>query len=129
MRYLGLAEVTWLHDRIIATSGGSPGLRDLGLLEAALAQPRATFDRLDLYPDLIAKASSLCFSLVNGHAFIDGNKRIGHAAMEMFLLLNGARLVAEVDEQERLILDLAAGSLSREALEAWIRRHTSEEPG
>ncbi len=129
MRYLGLAEVTWLHDRIIATSGGSPGLRDLGLLEAALAQPRATFDGLDLYPDLIAKASSLCFSLVNGHAFIDGNKRIGHAAMEMFLLLNGARLVAEVDEQERLILDLAAGSLSREALEAWIRRHTSEEPG
>ena len=66
---------------------------------------------------------------MNGHAFIDANKRIGHAAMEMFLLLNGARLVAEVDEQERLILDLAAGSLSREALEAWIRRHTSEEPG
>lgn len=129
MRYLGLAEVTWLHDRIIATSGGSPGLRDLGLLEAALAQPRATFDGLDLYPDLIAKASSLCFSLVNGHAFIDGNKRIGHAAIEMFLLLNGARLVAEVDEQERLILDLAAGSLSREALEAWIRRHTNEQPG
>lgn len=129
MRYLGLAEVTWLHDRIIATSGGSPGLRDLGLLEAALAQPRATFDGLDLYPDLIAKASSLCFSLVNGHAFVDGNKRIGHAAMEMFLLLNGARLVAEVDEQERLILDLAAGSLSREALEAWIRRHTFEGPG
>lgn len=129
MRYLGLAEVTWLHDRIIATSGGSPGLRDLGLLEAALAQPRATFDGLDLYPDLIAKASSLCFSLVNGHAFIDGNKRIGHAAMEMFLLLNGARLVAQVDEQERLILDLAAGSLSREALEAWIRSHTIEEPG
>lgn len=129
MRYLGLAEVTWLHDRIIATSGGSPGLRDLGLLEAALAQPRATFDGLDLYPDLIAKASSLCFSLVNGHAFIDGNKRIGHAAMEMFLLLNGARLVADVDEQERLILDLAAGSLSREALEAWIRSHTIEEPG
>lgn len=129
MRYLGLAEVTWLHDRIIATSGGSPGLRDLGLVEAALAQPRATFDGLDLYPDLIAKASCLCFSLVNGHAFIDGNKRIGHAAMEMFLLLNGARLVAEVDEQERLILGLAAGSLSREALEAWIRGHTIEDPG
>ena len=56
MRYLGLAEVTWLRDRIIATSGGSPGLRDLGLVEAALAQPRATFDGIELYPDLIAKA-------------------------------------------------------------------------
>jgi death-on-curing protein len=129
MRYLGLAEVTWLHDRIIGNSGGSPGLRDLGLLEAALAQPPAAFDGLDLYPDLIAKASSLCFSLVNGHAFVDGNKRIGHAAMEMFLLPNGARLVAEVDEQERLILDLAAGSLSRQEMEAWIRRHTIDGPG
>lgn len=129
MKYLGLAEVMWLHDRLIATSGGTPGLRDLGQVEAALSQPRATFDGADLYPDLVAKAASLCFGLVRGHAFVDGNKRIGHAAMEMFLLLNGARLAADVDEQERLILDLAAGSLSREQLENWIRAHTIEEPG
>jgi death-on-curing protein len=129
MNYLGLAEVIWLHDRLIATSGGTQGLRDLGQLEAALAQPNSTFDGADLYPDLVAKAAALCFGLVRGHAFVDGNKRIGHAAMEMFLLINGMRLVAEVGDQERLILDLAAGSLPRETLEAWIRAHAIEEPG
>lgn len=98
-------------------------------MEAALAQPRATFDGADLYPDLIAKACALCFGLVRGHAFVDGNKRIGHAAMELFLLLNGARLVASVDEQEKLILDLAAGLLSREHLEAWVRSHAIDGPG
>jgi death-on-curing protein len=129
VKFLGLPEVIWLHDRLLATSGGTPGLRDLGQLEAALAQPRATFDGTDLYPDLLAKAAALCFGLVQGHAFVDGNKRIGHAAMEMFLLLNGMRLVSNVDDQERLILDLAAGSLSREQLEAWVRAHAIEGPG
>ena len=87
MKHLGLAEVMWIHDRLIATSGGTAGLRDLGQVEAALARPRATFDGADLYPDLIAKAGALCFGLVKGHAFVDGNKRVGHAAMELFLLL------------------------------------------
>lgn len=128
MKYLGLAEVLWLHARILATSGGAPGLRDLGRVEAALAQPRATFDGNDLYPDLIAKAAALCFGLVRGHAFVDGNKRIGHAAMEMFLLLNGVHLVAELDDQERLVLELAEGALSREDLEAWVRGHTRAGP-
>lgn len=128
MKYLALAEVMWLHDRLIATSGGAPGLRDMGQLEAALAQPRATFDGDDLYPDLVAKAAALCFSLVKGHAFVDGNKRVGHAAMEMLLLLNGVRLVANVDGQEELMLELAGGSLSRAQLEAWIRIHIVEAP-
>ena len=123
MRHLTLTEVIWLHDRILSTSGGTHGLRDLRQLEAALAQPRATFDSEDLYPDLPSKATALCFGLVRGHAFVDGNKRIGHAAMELFLLLNGSRLEASLDDQERTILELAAGSLSREQLDTWIRAH------
>jgi len=71
-----------LHDRIIISSGGSHGIRDVSALESALAQPRATFDGVDLYPDLIAKAAALGFLLVANHPFVDGNKRIGHAAME-----------------------------------------------
>ena len=74
---MSFTEVIWLHDRIISTSGGIHGLRDLRQLEAALAQPRATFDSVDLYPDLPSKATTLCFGLVRGHAFVDGNKRIG----------------------------------------------------
>ena len=129
MRQLSLPELLWLHDRLLQTSGGTPGVRDLGQIEAALAQPRASFDTADLYPDLLAKAAVLCFGLVRGHGFIDGNKRIGHAAMEMLLLLNGATLNADVDEQERVILAVADGSLSREAFERWVREHAVLQPG
>ena len=81
MRHLSLSEVIWLHDRLIQTSGGTSGIRDLGQAQAAVAQPRATFDGADLYRDLVAKAATLCFGLVRGHGFVDGNKRIGHAAI------------------------------------------------
>jgi death-on-curing protein len=104
MRYLSLAEVLVLHDRIITHSGGAAGLRDLGSLESALAQPRATFDGVDLYPSLAEKAAALAYSLVGNHPFVDGNKRIGHAALETFLVLNGFELEATVDDAESLFL-------------------------
>lgn len=89
MRYLTLTEVLELHRRIIAQSGGSEGVRDLGALELALAQPRMTFANRELYPTLVEKASALGFSLIQNHPFVDGNKRVGHAAMETFLVLIG----------------------------------------
>jgi len=76
-------------------------VRDLGRVQAALAQPMATFSGEDLYPSLVDKAGALGFALVQGHAFVDGNKRVGHAAMAVFLVLNGFELVESVDEQER----------------------------
>jgi death-on-curing protein len=85
MRWLQLAEVLELHRRLIDQSGGMAGIRDLGLLEASLAQPRQTFGGIDLYPELIEKAAALGFSLIQNHPFVDGNKRIGHAAMEITL--------------------------------------------
>ena len=123
MRYLTLAEVIFLHDRILATSGGAAGVRDLRALEAAIAQPKATFDGEDLYPTVIAKAATLCFSLVQGHPFVDGNKRIGHASMDVFLTLNGHVIEADCDEQERVMLALASGELSRDRLLAWLAAH------
>ncbi len=123
MRYLGLAEVVALHRRLLQLTGGADGIRDLGALEAAIAQPKATFGGADLYPTVVEKATALCYALIQGHPFVDGNKRVGHAAMETFLLLNGAELVAPVDEQERLILDLAAGRVSRPQLTEWLRQH------
>jgi len=128
MRHLSLTEVIWLHDRLIQTSGGTSGIRDLGQVDAAVAQPRATFDGADLYPDLIAKAATLCFGLVRGHGFVDGNKRIGHAAMELFLALNGVSLDADVDDHEQIILTVADGTASRDQLEAWVRAHTRHDP-
>lgn len=123
MRYLTLTEVFFLHDRLLASSGGAAGVRDLHTVEAAIAQPKATFDGEDLYPTVLAKAAALCFSLVQGHALIDGNKRIGHASMAVFLTLNGYTLEADVDDQERLILALASSNLSRDKLVAWLGEH------
>ena len=89
MRYLTLNEVLDLFHHILEQSGGSAGIRDFGALESALAQPRMTFDEKELYPTVVDKAAVLGFSLINNHPFVDGNKRIGHAAMEVFLIRNG----------------------------------------
>ena len=123
MRYLSLGEVLELHDALLRQSGGATGIRDLGALESALAQPRATFGGDDLHPTLAGKCATLGYSLTLNHPFVDGNKRVAHAAMEVFLLLNDVQLVATVDEQERLMLDLAAGHLTREALTVWLEEH------
>ena len=123
MRYLSLVEILELHEAIIASTGGARGIRDVGALESALHQPRLTFDQVDLYPDLVSKAAALCFSLVMNHPFIDGNKRVGHAAMETFLILNGFEIDADVDEQERLIVALAAGNITRQELTVWLNDH------
>ncbi len=129
MRYLTLREVLFLHDRLIATSGGASGMRDLRALEAAIAQPKATFDGEDLYPTVLEKAGCLCFSLVQGHHFIDGNKRVGHASMEVFLALNDHVLEADVDEQERIMLALASGKVSRAELVAWLEAYARRGAG
>jgi death-on-curing protein len=123
MRYLTLGEVLALHRRILAESGGRPGLRDLGAIASALSQPRVSVGGQDAYPTLVDKAAALGFSLIRNHGFIDGNKRIAHAAMEVFLMVNGMELRASVDEQEQFMLALAAGDMSREALAEWLRSH------
>jgi death-on-curing protein len=112
-----------LQRSLLQATGGAAGVRDFGLLESAIAQPKATFGGVDLYPSLVEKAAALCFSLVQAHAFVDGNKRVGHAAMETFLVLNGLEIDARVDEQERLMLGLAAGRIGRDNLVDWLRRH------
>ena len=126
MRYLILKEVLELHRRLIEQSGGAAGLRDVGMLESALAQPLMTFGSNELYPTIIDKASALGFSLIKNHPFVDGNKRIGHAAMEIFLVLNGHEIDAPVDEQEQIILRLASGELRREEFAGWLRAHIVE---
>ena len=98
--------------------------RDLGALESAVARPRQTFGGEDLYPGLTAKAAALGFSLIQNHPFVDGNKRVGHAAMDAFLRLNGRRLDATVNESERAILQIASGTLDHAGpLQAWIETH------
>ncbi len=114
-------QVIRLHQHLIAQSGGASGLRDLAALESALCQPRQVFGGAELYPDVIDKAAALGFFLISNHPFVDGNKRIGHAAMEVTLLMSGLEIRAGVEEQERVILAVAAGQMKRDVLTAWLR--------
>jgi death-on-curing protein len=123
MRSLTLAEVLDFHCQIIEQSGGAQGIFDLRALESALAQPRMMFDGEELYPSMVEKASALGFSMIKNHPFVDGNKRTGHAAMEIFLVLNGYEITASVDEQEQVILQVATGEMARQEFTAWLRAH------
>ena len=123
MRYLSLPEVLEIHRRLLAQSGGASGIRDLGAIDSALAQPLMTFGGEDLYATIEAKAAAICFSLIMNHPFVDGNKRVGHAAMETFLMLNGYELCAEVADAETVILQLAAGRLPRADFMDWVTDH------
>ncbi len=125
MRFLTLGEVLALHRRILAESGGTSGVRDLGAIASAVSQPKVTVGGQDAYPTLIEKTAALGFSLIRNHGFLDGNKRIAHAAMEVFLVMNDMEFFASVDEQERFMLSLAAGELSREALIDWLRSNVT----
>ena len=125
MRYLTLSEALELHRRVIGQSGGALGVLNLGALESALAQPRMTFAGGELYPSIVDKAAALGLSLIQNHPFLDGNKRTGHAVMEVFLLLNGLEIQASVDEQERIVLQLASNEMNREAFTLWLRDHVA----
>ncbi len=124
MQFLRLIEVLELHRQVIEQSGGAFGIRDVGLLESAIAQPRMTFGGEELYPSLLEKAAALGFSMIMNHPFVDGNKRTGHAATETFLFLNGMEISASVDEQERVVLEIASGELGREAFVEWLQQNT-----
>jgi death on curing protein len=125
VRYVTLRETLELHRRVMAVAASVPSVRDLGALESALAQPRMTFGSEDLYPDVIEKACALGFSMIQNHPFVDGNKRTGHLVMELFLIRNGLEIQASDDEQEQIILQLAAGELGREEFCRWLRAHTT----
>jgi death-on-curing protein len=123
VRYLTLSEVLEVHRQVMAQSGGAEGLMHLSALESALAQPQMTFGGEDLYPTLVDKAAALGYALIKNHPFLDGNKRTGHAAMEVFLILNGDEIRATVDEQEHVILQVAASEIDREEFTMWLRTH------
>jgi death-on-curing protein len=121
MKYLSLKTVLAIHERSLEEYGGDPGVRDQGLLESAVAQPRARFEGQDLYPSLAEKAAALAFSLVKNHPFFDGNKRTGYGAMLLFLSRNGHTIDAPLDQHEATFLSLAAGTMSREEFLAWLQ--------
>ena len=123
VQYLTKAEIVDIHRRILLQSGGAAAVRDDGALESSLAQPFQTYGGDDLYPSFVSKVAALAYFIIRNHPFVDGNKRIGHAALEVTLALNQLELTAPVDDQESTILGIADGSLGREEFTQWVNRH------
>jgi len=124
MNYLTPEQVLFIHSRLVTETGGSHGVRDLGLLESAVARPRATFDGKELYPDLFTKAAALMDSLINNHPFVDGNERTGITAAGLFLRINGWKLNAPLEELETCTLRVATVGMKVAELALWLRDNT-----
>jgi death on curing protein len=122
--YLTPEQVLFIHARLVSETGGSHGIRDLGLLESAVARPQATFDDQDLYPDLFTKSAALLESLMGNHPLVDGNKRTGITSAGIFLRMNGYRLTASDDQLEDFTLKCAQGLISLDQVAAWFKHHS-----
>ena len=123
MRTLSKDQILLLHQQLIEATGGSPELRDEGLLESALTAPYQEFGDYVAYPTIQQKAARLGFGLVMNHPFVDGNKRIGAHAMLVLLALNGIQLQYTQTELSDIILETAAGNATYENLLLWILQH------
>ena len=118
--YLRIADVLAIHTDQLVRFGGAPGLRDPGLLEAALFRPQTGY-----YPSLIDEAAALWESLSQNHPFVDGNKQTAFAAAYVFLAINGLEIIATDEAAQRFVLGLyERGQLSFETLRPWLRTHT-----
>lgn len=127
MRTLSKRQVILLHQQLINEIGGSPGLRDEGLLESALAAPFQNFGGIDAYPSLQQRAARLAYGLVNNHPFVDGNKRIGAHTMLVFLALNGIELSYTQEELASLFIAVASGDKGYEDVLDWLISHEVEQ--
>ena len=120
--FLTMAEVLAMHEDQLQRYGGSPGLRDPGMLESALYRPQTGY-----YADLIEEAAALWESLAQNHPFIDGNKRTAFAATYTFLAINGAQLTASADDTYSFISGrYETGEFRFDRLVAWLRLNTIE---
>jgi death-on-curing protein len=117
--YLSLDEVLYIHAELIRVFGGAPGVRDKGLVESALLRPQTGY-----YADLIEETAALWESLAMNHGFIDGNKRVAYACVELFLGLNGMQLVVENEAIIAFIYHhLEAQTFAKDVLDRWLRDH------
>lgn len=123
MILLNIAEVVKLHSKLINKTGGSDGIRDMNMLESAVASVEARFGGYEKYPTIEEKAARLCFSLISNHAFIDGNKRIGIFVMLVTLELNDIKLNFTQAELIDLGLGVASHKYDYDDIYEWVIEH------
>ena len=123
MIFFEYEQVVKIHRSLIEKTGGMDGIRDAQLLDSALKTPFQTFGGNNLYPDILDKASQLCYSLIENHPFVDGNKRIGVHLMLLFLKLNNIEVNYSQQELVDFGLDNASGKMSKNDIKGWIIEH------
>lgn len=124
IRYLTTRAVLRIHFRMVKRFGGSQGVRDLGLVESALARPKAGFDDFEAYLDIFTKTAVLMHSLLKNHPFVDGNKRTATIAATIFLKRNGFKLQVTQKEFVRLALDIENNALPEDKIASWLKKHS-----
>ena len=123
MVFLTLDDILESHQNQIETYGGSHGIRDIGLLESAIAQPEASFGGQYLHADLFEMAAAYLYHLVMNHPFVDGNKRVGLEAALIFLEINNENLNASDEELVDLVLKTTAGQVGKREIAEFFRSH------
>jgi death on curing protein len=126
IKFVELADLLRIHRIAMIDQGSDPAVRDMGLLESAMAVPRQQFGGNYLHPDIPSMAAAYAFHTCRNHPFVDGNKRAATAAMLMFLVDNGWEFVATTDEGELAVVGLAAGELTKEQWTAWVLAHARQ---
>ncbi len=126
MNYLSPHQVLFLHARLIEETGGSHGVRDMGLLLFALGRPQATFEDKDLHPTIYLKAAVLTDSMINNHPFLDGNKRTGIGVAALFLSANGYGITVSNDELFAITMQIAQKAASHDEVAFWHEAHSEE---
>ena len=129
MNYLTPEQILFLHARLISETGGSQGVRDLGLLVSATGRPLATVEGSELNPDIYTNVAALMHSFVQNHPFVDGNKRTGIAAAAIFLQVNAFRLIATNPEVETFTLSVVRGEREVPEIASWLENHSEVTEG
>jgi len=120
--HLTVGVVEQIHTTVLEAFGGSSGIRDGGLLSSAVAAPQATFEGRSPYADVVEVAAAYLYFLCRNHPFMDGNKRTAMASAIVFLRLNGIKPVADSDEWEQLVMDVAASRIDRDETTLRLRK-------
>ena len=121
--FLSLDQVLRIHASMVEAYGGAAGVRDMGLLQSAVAMPQASYGGQTLHPTIFDQAAAYLYHLVQNHPFVDGNKRIGAASALVFLAMNDVQIDGDEDGLVALTMSVASGGAGKDEIAVWLRAH------
>jgi death on curing protein len=126
--FLQIEDVLQIQEDQVMRYGGMPGVKNIGMLKSALAQPSATFDGKFLHADIFHRAAAYLFHLCEDHPFHDGNKRTAVVSCLIFLDLNGYTVTAAENDLEMLVWDVANRKINKDQIRTFLHKHSAKNP-